>query len=324
MKRTGDQVDSARDRPETETEQPQLHMVDAGGLPLAVFEWRVSCRGQGPSIVLVHATGFHARCWDRIVRLLPGRHVLAIELRGHGRSGSRALAHWRELGADLAAAGQRLGVRDALWAGHSAGGHAVTVAAALEPSLCARLVLIDPVIFAPEAYARGWNPMAPPPGQRHPVARRRNDFASVEEMVEALRTRPPYVQFDAVTLHDYCAHGLKPAAGGAGFELCCAPAFEAGVYETGASNREIHDAVRSIRVPVTVLRAKEPTAAEHYRDFAYSPTWPALAAAFEAGRDVPLPSLGHMIPMLAPERTAALIAAEADALATVRPRRENP
>lgn len=295
-------------------EQPQLHTVDAGGVALAVFEWRAQCRGQGPTIVLVHATGFHARCWDRIVRLLPGAHVLAIELRGHGRSAAPALTHWRELGADLAAAAQRLGVCDALWVGHSAGGHAATVAVALEPSLCGRLVLIDPVIFAPEAYAEGWNPMAPPPGQRHPVARRRSDFASVADMVEVLGARPPYAQFDAATLRDYCAHGLIPAASGAGFELSCTPAFEAGVYETGASNGEVHDAVRAIRVPVTVLRAKEPTVPEHYRDFAYSPTWPGLAAAFAAGRDVPLPDLGHMIPMLAPERTAVLIAAEFDAL----------
>ncbi|MBS0545396.1 MAG: alpha/beta hydrolase [Proteobacteria bacterium] len=299
-------------------EQPQLRMVDVAGLPLAAFEWRAERRGHGPSIVLVHATGFHARCWDRIVRLLPGVHVLAIELRGHGRSGSRALTHWRELGADLASAGRQLGVRDALWVGHSAGGHVATVAVAAEPSLCARLILIDPVIFAPEAYARGWNPMAPPPGQRHPVARRRSDFASADEMVEVLRARPPYSQFDAATLRDYCAYGLKAGVEGGGLELCCAPSFEAGVYETGASNVDIYAAVGAIRVPVTVVRAKEPTAPEHYRDFAYSPTWPGLAGVFAAGRDLPLPDLGHMIPMLAPERTATLIGAEASALAAAR------
>ena len=300
--------------------QPRSFIVDAGGLPLCVFEWGNAPSDRTPSIVLAHATGFHARCWDRVSRLLPGLHVLAVDLRGHGRSGGDTLGDWRELGADLAtlatALSTALGVSRALWVGHSMGGHAVTVAAAQAPAAVGRLLLLDPVIFAPEAYERRWNPMAPPPGQRHPVARRRNRFASAEEMFDTLRPRAPFADFDEAALRDYCRHGLRPAVDGDGLDLCCAPDFEARVYETGASNAAIHADVRAVAVPVTVARARQPSEPTHLQDFSYSPTWPGLAQAFADGRDVPLPELGHFIPMQAPERTAALIRAEAQALAT--------
>lgn len=39
------------------------------------FEW--GTRGQGPSLLLLHATGFHARLWDQVVAALPpGTHVI--------------------------------------------------------------------------------------------------------------------------------------------------------------------------------------------------------------------------------------------------------
>lgn len=302
--------------PRPQTSQPRSRVVDAGGLPLCVFEWGNAPSDRTPSIVLAHATGFHARCWDRVARLLPGLHVLAVDLRGHGRSGGDALDDWRELGADLAALATTLGLRGALWVGHSMGGHAVTVAAAQAPAAFGRLLLIDPVIFAPDAYERGWNPMAPPPGQRHPVARRRNRFVSAEEMFDTLRPRAPFADFDEAALRDYCRHGLRPAVDGDGFELCCAPDFEARVYETGASNAAIHAVARKVGVPVTVARARQPSEPAHLQDFSYSPTWPGLAGTFDRGRDVPMSELGHFIPMQAPARTAALIRAEAQALAT--------
>ena len=50
-------------------EQPRLHHVQVGAQSLALWEWS----GEGDPLLLVHATGFHARCWDAIARRLPGR-----------------------------------------------------------------------------------------------------------------------------------------------------------------------------------------------------------------------------------------------------------
>jgi hypothetical protein len=45
-------------------------------------------------------------------------------------------------------------------------------------------------------------------------------------------------------------------------------------------------------------------------DFASSPTWHGVAAAFPDGRDVYLPELTHFIPMQDPELTARFIVDE--------------
>ena len=59
--------------------------VTVNGIRLAYFEWGTEHRGSGPTILLVHATGFHARVWDRIVKRLPGYHIVALDQRGHVR-----------------------------------------------------------------------------------------------------------------------------------------------------------------------------------------------------------------------------------------------
>src|SRR5579872_4430440 len=56
-------------RPAGET--PELHMLSVGAVSIAVWEWP----GADPPLVFTHATGFHGRIWNAIVRMLPGRHI---------------------------------------------------------------------------------------------------------------------------------------------------------------------------------------------------------------------------------------------------------
>jgi pimeloyl-ACP methyl ester carboxylesterase len=167
-----------------------------------------------------------------------------------------------------------------------------------------RLVLIDPVIMAPEVYAER---SLLPPGQEHPVARRRNSWSSWQEMFDALKARNPYSLWVPKVLEDYCRHGLVPAEGG-GFELACPPAIEASIY-MGSIGTDILDAVRKVEAPVTILRAKErPRGPRERMDFSDSPTWPNLASIFKNARDVYLPHLTHFIPMQDPALVARYIA----------------
>jgi len=58
---------------------PRALRFDADGIELAYFEWG---EPDAPVIFLVHATGFHARCWDRTVAALPFRTLPSTYLRG--------------------------------------------------------------------------------------------------------------------------------------------------------------------------------------------------------------------------------------------------
>ena len=90
---------------------PELKFVGERGEELAVWEWP----GEDPPLLFAHATGFHGRCWDRIVRMFPERHCLALDARGHGRSSQPDLPyHWRIFGRDMAAVAEHWDIRDAI------------------------------------------------------------------------------------------------------------------------------------------------------------------------------------------------------------------
>lgn len=284
---------------------PTEHVFAASSARIAYVEWG---KPGDPVILLLHATGFHARCWDEVVRALPpGYRIIAADLRGHGRSQKTGpIANWAEPARDIAELVEHLGLEGAIGAGHSMGGHILVQTAAGHPRAFKRLVLIDPVIMAPETYtgAPVW-----PPGKEHPVARRRNKWLSWQDMFDAYKDRKPYSLWSPKVLEDYCRYGVQPAADG-GFELACPPTVEASIY-MGSLGTDIYEAVRKIEVPVTILRAKERAPGPRDQlDFSASPTWPNLASVFKHATDVPLPHLTHFIPMQEPELAAGYIAQE--------------
>jgi pimeloyl-ACP methyl ester carboxylesterase len=284
--------------------QPKLHHLPIRGLTLACHEWRALLRGRAPTLWLVHATGFHGRVWDQVIHRLPGLHAIAVDQRGHGRSGGTGFDSWADFGRDQAAMLEALDVRDAVGIGHSMGAHALVQAAAFAPGRLRQLVLVDPVIRSPAEYHQ---PL-PPPGTLHPSAQRKNRFASAQEMFERFADRPPYAVFDTQALHDYCQHGLKPAADGQGFELACAPAFEGSVYPAALANPGIYASIRALRIPVLVIRARPQDPGIKPWDPLGTPTYAALAQEFRQGRDLQLLDKTHMLPMEDPALTARLIA----------------
>jgi lipase len=193
-----------------------------------------------------------------------------------------------------------LGLNGAVAVGHSMGGHAVALAAALAPETIARLVLIEPVVFTPDRYT----------GARegeHFVARRRDRWPSVAAMMERFADRPPFDSWAPGVLEDYCTYGLLPAPDGDGLVLACSPAFEASCYQTStAVESNIYPEIARIAQPTLVLRAvagKRDAAG----GFSASPTTPDLAKHFADGRDLVDPEHTHFVPMEAPAWTATAI-----------------
>jgi pimeloyl-ACP methyl ester carboxylesterase len=279
---------------------PAESRIAVNDVELCLFEWP----GEGPPIVLVHATGFHARCWDQVVAHLPGRHVYAVDMRGHGRSSKPEPPYpWSLFGDDLAALAGALALRGATGVGHSMGGHSVVLAAANTPAAFANLLLVDPVITSKAAYAT-----ARPNSDGHFSSRRRNEWASAGEMFERFKDRAPFNGWEPAVLRDYCEYGLVPAADGNGFVLACPPAIEAAIY-AGASGTDAYPAIESLQIPVRVLRARQRPegGGASPADMGGSPTVPDLATHFRRAEDVFLPEYSHFIPMEAPAFVAGQI-----------------
>lgn len=271
---------------------------------LCYFEWG---NPDGPVILLLHATGFHARCWDKVVAELPSDHrIIAVDHRGHGRSAKpETIVDWRKNASALGDLIEGLDLRDIVGAGHSMGGHCLVQLAAKMGERFKRLVLIDPVIMEPELYVDAPRPEELDPST-NPVSRRRAQWESPEQMRNRLKDHPSYAIWEPAVLEDYCEYGLLPHADGDGFDLACPPFLEASIY-TGSRSIDPYPMVDQITVPVTVLRA--PRGEQQATiDFTRSPTWPGLADRFANGTDIFLPELTHFLPMQDPKRIAAYIA----------------
>jgi len=254
-----------------------------------VWEWE----GAEPPLLFAHATGFHGRVWDQIVRAFPGRHCLAVDFRGHGRSSKPDPPyHWPDFGRDLALAAERMGVAGAIGVGHSMGGHSVVSAMLVRPETFRALLLVDPTIFPREYYRQT-------PLDASFILRRRNSWRSPQEMFERFRNRAPFARWREEILRDYCEYGVLP--NGSEYVLACPPAVEASIYgHSKAHESDLYPGIPSIAIPVVVMRAGSTQGPAVLQPTA-SPAAPDLAAQFPQGRDVLLKDLSHFIPMEAPE-----------------------
>lgn len=281
----------------------RVHLAGLAGL-----RW-----GQGPvSLVFLHANGFCASTYAGLLAPLVqagAGSILALDLRGHGRSTLPAdpllMDSWNVHAADVAAALDAApeGVRPggAVLAGHSMGGQSAHLLAAARPDLAARCVLLDPVWLPGSFYL-----LARLPGafrrlrERSPMSRaalrRRAVFASREEAARSWQGRGAFRTWTGSFLADFCVDGLSDLPGGT-VTLSCAPAFEAACY--AGHRHDPYGAHRHVRAPLLVVRA------------AKGSTCPEGTARWLArrGADVRTPDgSSHFLPMESPDLCRDLLA----------------
>ena len=287
--------------------EPIQRQVKLSNKAFCFFDWTGDSES---TVLLLHATGFHARCWDQTVLALPPEaQVLALDMRGHGRSTKEGPFAWSDFDKDVVAFVDELDLTRVLVVGHSMGGHCALYAAAQRPNRIKSLVLVDPVTLSPDDYINRKSAEEMSTGE-HPVAKRRNQWQSPDEMFESFKERHPFSLWQPKVLLDYCEYGLLKVE--EGYQLACPPSIEAAVY-TGTPYAEITHLFSRILQPTVVMRAKQRTETSARLDFSNSPTWQLLASQLQNGRDMHLQELSHFIPMERPDLVAMEISACLDA-----------
>ena len=100
----------------------------------------------GAPVVCVHGVTGHGGRFRRLAERLPGSQVVAVDLRGHGRSTWEAPWTVETHLADLLETADDRGIGAATWIGHSFGGRLVAELATRHADRVERAVLLDPAM----------------------------------------------------------------------------------------------------------------------------------------------------------------------------------
>jgi pimeloyl-ACP methyl ester carboxylesterase len=244
--------------------------------------------GEGPALVLAHATGFCGPVLAPLAAHL-GRSFrsIAIDERGHGASGPPPGGHfdWQGFAADVLGVVDHLGLERPFGFGHSCGGAALLLAEEARPGTFAGLYCFEPVVFP------GDDPL-PPTLEGNPLAvgalRRRPTFGSRGEALANFSGKPPFGRLHPDALAAYVDNGFAPLPGG-GIGLRCRREDEARVYAMSFS----HDAfarLGDVRCPVTLACGAE-------TDGFGPELLEALAGRLARSTTVVLGGLGHFGPL---------------------------
>jgi pimeloyl-ACP methyl ester carboxylesterase len=252
--------------------------------------------GDGPPLLLVHATGFCGGVLRPLVGALGGSfHAWAVDIRGHGATSTPAGLDfdWRGFSDDVIAVVESLGLEGAYGFGHSSGGAAVLDAEARRPGTFRALYCYEPIVW----------PTPPPADSRDLLVeralRRRQTLASRDEARANFGSKRPFSGFAADALEAYLTCGFSEQADGS-LRLRCRGEWEAAIYRQGL----VHDGfsrLESVACPVVLASGD--------RWEAFDPSVVAgQAAALPHARVATFAGLGHLGPMEDPEVVARSVA----------------
>ena len=172
------------------TDPPNMRRVPASGLDLNLFEWE----GGDTTLLLLHGYLDTGGTFGPMVRQLdPALHVLAPDMRGHGRSdrvSADGYYHFHDYVRDVRALVRAHARRKLVVMGHSMGGGIAMLFAGTWPEVVERLILVE-----------GMGPMAESAGDA-PARMRRwvremdspregRRYGSLDEVARSLVTRNP-------------------------------------------------------------------------------------------------------------------------------------
>ncbi|MFZ4601558.1 MAG: alpha/beta fold hydrolase [Caulobacterales bacterium] len=290
-------------------------MDTAGPLRRVVFDLRQGSmagisfgdQDRPVDLLFLHATGFNARTYRSLLAPLGERvHVLAVDLRGHGRSDlptSRfGYASWNRHRDDVIELIETKIKSPVALAGHSMGATTCLLVGGKRPDIVRGLCLIDPVILTPTTYALMRAPGAPVVAEwTFPIARgarkRRAAFETREAMERALVGRGIFRSFGAETLADYIADGVVDRD--EGVTLACAPEFEARTF--AAQRNDPWKALARAPAPFFILRAERGSTLPER-------TARRISALRPDARIATMKGATHALPMEQPDRVRTVLA----------------
>jgi lipase len=230
---------------------PKSLTQDIGDADLAYLLYE----GNGPVIILMHATGFSPWLWHPIAReLAPRWRVIAPYFCDHRETDpEKGGLSWLTMAEDLARFCAALELDRPGLVGHSMGATICTLTHAKFGVKARGLVLIEPIFFPEDLYKIEITL------KQHPLAskaiRRRDHWGSREEARAYLLSKSLFKDWDPEMLELYIDHGMKEAEDG-GLELTCSPKREASMF-MGSMEYNPWPLLPQVTCPTLILEGEE-------------------------------------------------------------------
>jgi len=268
-------------------------VITSDGVEVAVHD----LGGNGPPVVMAHATGLHGLVWAPAAAALGDEvRCVSFDQRGHGRSGDPPDLDfdWHGFGRDVVAVIDALGLQHPIGVGHSSGAAGLLLAEEAHPGTFAALYCYEPIVV----------PADPPLGRDEAnwlaagARRRRDDFESREQAYDHYRSRGLFARWDDEALRFYVENGFEDTPDG-GVRLACRPENEALVYEMATAN-DCFARLGDVRCPVMLAQGSD-------SDGLAPATVEAMEGRLTQVTTEVLEGLRHFGPLEDPRRVAASI-----------------
>jgi lipase len=273
---------------------PRIQSEEIGGAELQYLYYS----GDGPAIVMLHATGFQPWLWHPIARELAGDfRVIAPYFCDHRTfDPEEGGLSWAVLAEDVSTLIARLDIEEPLMVGHSMGATVASIAEVLAGPIASRMILIEPIFLPEELYGMSitveQNPLAAK------AIRRRSSWNDREEAVSYLRTKSLFMNWDEEMLDLYLQHGMNEADDGA-LTLACHPRREAALFMGGMA-RDPWPLLEKISCPVLLVEG-ETSENRGVIDLKHA------ASVIHGAQLRVVEGAGHLVPMEKPRELIAII-----------------
>lgn len=253
--------------------------------------------GVGPTIILVHATGFNSLQWHPIARELAGQYKIVVPSFCDPRDTKpeKGGVRWQVLANDMVSLCRHLEIEKPFMVGHSMGGSICILAHGIAPDMAEKMLLIEPVVL-PDYLYKGKITI-----DRHPLAgkvmRRRNKWKDYHEVESYLRSKQLFRNWDDEMLKIYLDYGFSENLQGE-IELTCSPRAEAAIL-MGSLDMNPWPLLPQIKCPVFILQGEKSDRSQLNQ--------PKIAAKFPNGKHRLIPNAGHLIPMEKPKLIIEII-----------------
>ena len=230
---------------------PQILTQDIGDVDLSYLSYD----GDGPTLILMHATGFLPWLWHPIAReLAPSFRIIAPYFCDHRETDpEQGGLSWMTIAEDLAIFCERLDIQDAALVGHSMGA-TVLMLSHVSFGLSARgIIMIEP-IFLPEDFYTIKITV-----DEHPLAsksiKRRNSWQDKTEAIHYLKGRSLFRKWDEEMLELYIRYGMREGDSG-GLTLACSPKREASLF-MGGMHFDPWPLIPKVKCPALIIEGQE-------------------------------------------------------------------